>query len=100
MKWVTGTTSWPRSKPRGGVRCPVAARTAAMDEYAEYQALLVEGALIAARIVLLTTARRRFGQPDPDSRATLAGLTSIESIEKAFDRLDTASSWQEILAGL
>ena len=63
-----------------------------MEESSAYQAILEEGKARGFRKAILWIGSHRWGEPDADSRTTLEGLTSKESIEKA---LDQAGRWQE-----
>lgn len=69
-----------------------------MRESVTYQAILDEGRLDEVRQLLLRQGTRRFGPPDAETRALLAGLTERERLETLAEELVVVGSWAELRA--
>jgi hypothetical protein len=70
-----------------------------MRESVTYMAVLEEGRIDEARRMILRLGTTRFGPPDDASRARLDALAELEKLEALGDRVLTAVSWEDILAG-
>lgn len=71
----------------------------AMRESSTYQAILDEGRLEEAQLILLRQGQKRFGAPDRETRATIVAMTDLARLEALTERLLDVSSWQELLNG-
>ena len=85
-----------------------------MRESSTYQAILAEGeakgkaegkaegeaegALKEARKLLLALGSQRFGAPSAAVRDTLAGIATLQRLERLSERLLDVESWDELLA--
>jgi hypothetical protein len=72
----------------------------ALRESSTYQKILnegrAEGHVAGARDVLLRVGSRRFGPPDPATRAALERLNDPERLAELGDRLGEATSWEDL----
>ena len=76
-----------------------------MEESVTYQAILQEGFAIgyargivkAARRVLLRGGTRRLGPPPSELVAAVEANSDLGKLEAMVDRVDDASTWQEVL---
>jgi hypothetical protein len=57
-----------------------------------------EGRLDEVRKLIVRQGRKGLGEPGERAAATLAALTDLERLERLFDRLGEAQSWEELLA--
>jgi len=73
-----------------------------MKESVTYQAIVeegeIKGMLRARQDDLLQIGRRRFGEPGPDTEATLRGVADPERLSRLVGALLDVSSWDELLA--
>jgi predicted transposase YdaD len=69
-----------------------------MRESSAYQAILEEGAIGEAQKMILRQGRQKFGLPSDAIVAVIKGVTSLERLERLFDRILTVSTWDELLA--
>jgi predicted transposase YdaD len=94
-----------------GLRLPRAAAfqlfqgVRAMRESDTYQAILEEGwekgwqkGLSALHRTLLRQGRKRFGEPDEDTRQAICAIRDSERLEELSERLLDVSTWDELLA--
>jgi hypothetical protein len=83
------------------VRRPVAKRifqgVRAMQESDTYLAIIDEGREKQAKAVLLRLGTKRFGPADDTVQARLNAITDLERLDRQIDRLQEASSWQDLL---
>jgi hypothetical protein len=70
----------------------------AMKDSTTYQYIVDEGRLQEARDFLLLIGRVRFGEPDAATETALQAITELERLHHLGRRLETVSSWQELLA--
>ena len=84
-----------------------------MEESTTYQLLIERGEAIGeargeargkaqgrqeeAQELLLRIGRKRFGEPDANTQATLA-VASRETLEQMMDRLLEVETWQELIS--
>ena len=73
-----------------------------MHESSTYQAILdegrEEGALRAARAMLLRIGRAKFRIAGPEIEAAVQSINDLDRLERLSERLLTASGWEELLA--
>jgi predicted transposase YdaD len=90
-----------------GLRLPRAAAfqlfqgVRAMRESDTYQAILEEGreeGLNALRRALLRLGRKRFGEPDEETRQAICAIRDPDRLEELSERLLDVSTWDELLA--
>jgi predicted transposase YdaD len=58
-----------------------------------------EGRTEEARNILLRLGTKRFGPLPPHIQAEIAGIASVERLERLTDRVLDVESWEELLAG-
>ncbi len=68
-----------------------------MRESTGYQYILDEGRAEGMQRLILRQGRRKFGEPDEDTRHALLKINDLERLERLDDRVQEASSWQELL---
>lgn len=73
-------------------------RVLSMKDSVTYQAIIEEGEVLGARMILLDQGSLRFGPPDEAARATLLSLNKPGQLKKLGRRLLEVSSWEELLA--
>jgi Smoothelin cytoskeleton protein len=66
-----------------------------MKESATYQAILEEGRVLEAKLILLRQGRKRFGPPPRALERKLEAIEDLQMLDKMLDRLLVASSWHE-----
>jgi hypothetical protein len=72
-----------------------------MRESDTYQAILDEGreeGLNALRRALLRLGRKRFGEPDEETRQAICAIRDPDRLEELSERLLDVSTWDELLA--
>ena len=69
-----------------------------MKESVTYQAIVEEGRQEEARRLLLRLGGVRFGSPSDAVKATVEGITTLETLEILSIRLLSVESWTELLA--
>jgi predicted transposase YdaD len=77
-----------------------------MEESTTYQAILrkgerkglAEGEAKEARRLVFIIGERKFGPPDPATRAAIDAMTDVARLEELAARLAVAESWAEALA--
>jgi len=70
----------------------------AMRDSDTYQAILDEGRVDELHRTLLRQGRKRFGQPDEETRQAICGIQDPERLEGLSERLLDVSTWDELLA--
>jgi hypothetical protein len=74
-----------------------------MRESSVYEGLLQEGLAKGraqeAKRILHRFGESRLGPPDPASQAALEAVEDVERLEALLDRVLSASSWEDLLAG-
>ena len=70
-----------------------------LRESSFYQLIHEEGELAAARRMILSIGRRKFGAIPPEIATTLGNITEQAKLEELADRLIDVSSWKDLLAG-
>jgi hypothetical protein len=64
---------------------------------ARYMEGYVEGFTLTTRWFIQHLGEQRFGEPTPQTRATLAEITDPELLHRLANRLLTVDSWSELL---
>ena len=68
-----------------------------MRESETFMAIIDEGREIQSRRSIRRMARRTLGDPGDATITCLEGITDIDRLERIFDRVLEASSWQDLL---
>jgi hypothetical protein len=69
----------------------------AMEESDTYLMILDQGQEKATRADILVVGEERFGPPQPEVQALLAGVTDLDRLKRMLRRAVKAANWQEIL---
>jgi len=80
------------------IMLPLLQGVRAMKESDTYQAIVEEGEVKRAKLMLLRLGRTRFGVPSAAQESALHAITDLERLERLTDRLLQVDSWQELLA--
>ncbi len=68
------------------------------EESSVYKMFFSRGRVQEARAILLRLGRPKLGEPDSSTLTNLEGIASPERLENLIDRVNQASSWQDLLA--
>ncbi len=75
-----------------------------LEESVTYQAIFEEGVASGEakgfRYAILVFGRKRFGEPNTETLATLQSITVPETLERVVMRLLEVESWDELVGGI
>jgi hypothetical protein len=73
-----------------------------MRESTTYQAILAEGearGIAKMREALLVIGSKRFGEPDPSTRAAIASMDDLDHLTALVERALDVETWSDLLSG-